>query len=189
MADLPEIVTDVVRRTRREKALTQSELAELAGCKQSAISMFESGRTDALSAKNVQRIAELLGIDLKSLAVPAPGEPTEVTLKCCPVDKCPSNVPYVAGDRLCFKPAMVSAPAKAKTRCGYCGEVMESRCTNRDCRAELSEGAFCPECGTEYVVATTTLSGWQLGKWAGEERARIREIRQMSQTVTALSAS
>ena len=37
------------RRIRREKGITQTELARLAGCTQSAVSMFESGRHDAVN--------------------------------------------------------------------------------------------------------------------------------------------
>ena len=46
-----------LREARQEADLTQSDLAEKAGCSQSAISMFEQGKCDVLAQEKVEEIA------------------------------------------------------------------------------------------------------------------------------------
>jgi transcriptional regulator with XRE-family HTH domain len=59
---------DLVREARRRKALTQTELARLAGTTQSAIARLESGRT-APSFDDVIRLLQLMGMDLDFMLV------------------------------------------------------------------------------------------------------------------------
>lgn len=177
---------ELVRNTRREKGLTQSELARLAGCRQSAISMFEGGRSDALSRKSLLVIGEKLGLDPEQLAA-ADGRTysrDDTRLKFCPSDRCPSNVPYTVGSGLCFRPAMVRALSGVKSWCSMCGELLEDRCPNEQCGADVTEGAFCERCGTRYVTVTGTgtMEGLDSEAWADEQRRRIREIGQLGAT-------
>ncbi|MFC1452476.1 helix-turn-helix domain-containing protein [Verrucomicrobiota bacterium] len=173
-----------VRWKRRDRNMTQSELAELVGCRQSAVSMYEAEKPSKLSRKNVERIAEILEIDLSAFPVEREREEqaTRLSLKYCPIDTCLSNIPYAVHGSLHFKPTMIRGEGVSKSRCTCCGEVMESTCPNPDCRAELVEGAVCPRCATPYVTTTVEVAGWAAVQWAAEQRAMIREVREMSQT-------
>jgi len=171
-------IHEVIREARRAKGLTQSELAREAKCTQSAISMYEGGRKDALARETVEAIAKLLGLPPESIpeksgvALPR----VSLVLKYCPIDACPSNVPYAVAGRLIFRPVMVSAPSEERTRCRDCGELLESRCPNAECGAAVGEGSFCARCGTALVTASFTPVE-SAAAWADKQRARIREIR------------
>lgn len=191
MRDEVTSMGEALRQRRRELSITQSLLARRADCNQSAISMYEAGKSTALSSKLVERIADILDMDVSRIARAGEEETTVrgLVLKYCPIDGCPSNIPYAVGNRLCLKPTMVRAPAEKKTRCALCSEVMESACPNADCGSSITEGSFCQECGSAYVPLTAEMRGWQVTKWADEQRGRIREIREMSQTVGGAGAS
>jgi len=177
-------IFEAVRQKRKEKGFTQSQLAKEAGCTQSAISMFEAGRSDALAGKTVQRIGEILGIDLSSLSQASSGGPAQVegSVKYCPVDECLSNVPYVVRGRLCFMPAMWET-VSGETTCRFCGELLESECPNEECRAPLVKGSFCPACGSPYVSPGVNVS--DPIEWADAQRQRIGEILSLSDAVSA----
>jgi transcriptional regulator with XRE-family HTH domain len=185
MENKHQSINEMLKTARRAKGLTQSGLASAVGCKQSAISMFEAGRSDALSSQAVVRIAEVLGIDITPLLASSrsqiQGPAERRILKYCPMDECPSNVPYAIQGRLIFKPSMVEEPADAVSRCRYCGEIMEERCPSAQCGAELSESSSCPKCGALYVSAIERDRG-PLEAWADAQRIRIKEIRELSQT-------
>jgi len=153
--------------------------------------MFEAGRSTALSRKTIEHIADVLEIDIAAIEqFDEEGTAVrELALKYCPIDGCPLNVPYTVGDRLCLKPTLARAPREQKTRCRMCGELMETVCPNAECGVPVVEGSHCPECGTPYVPVTSTLSGWQVTQWADEQREKIREIREMSRTVSSVNAS
>ena len=56
--------------------MTQSALAEAVGCKQSAISMLESGHAEKIAQETVEKIAALLGVAMEPApASPSPQEP------------------------------------------------------------------------------------------------------------------
>ena len=59
---------DLIREARLRKALTQSQLAALAGTTQSAIARLESGRT-APSFDDVIRLLRLMDLDLDLMLV------------------------------------------------------------------------------------------------------------------------
>ena len=176
------VVHELLWQARRRRRLTQSELAGRVNCSQSAISMFESGRADALSQEKVALMADILGVDIKSSAAEEGlrVHVEERTLKYCPVDDCPSNLPYVSRGQLCYHPTMIEAAALEKTCCRDCGEFLEARCPNAACGAPVSEGSFCTRCGAAYVTVTERRRGSSLVEWADRERARIREVRAMS---------
>ena len=65
MANLSIAFCRQLAKARREKGMTQSALAEAVGCKQSAISMLESGQSAKIAQETVTRIAALLGVALE----------------------------------------------------------------------------------------------------------------------------
>jgi transcriptional regulator with XRE-family HTH domain len=163
-------------RARRDKGLTQSALAQAAGCKQSAISMLESGQPEKLSQEAVVKIATLLEVSLESPSASLNSEPRTLSplssVRCfCPSAACPSNVPYtVAGDVL-FWPRPQPAAASGK-RCAYCGEVVERQCPH--CGAAVAEGACCHTCGGAKVTNTLPPET-DHEAWAVRRRAEIAE--------------
>lgn len=176
MTDVERSLHLVFRDARRRRNMTQSELAHRVGCRQSALSMFERGRRGVLSREKVELAATELGVDLAGLteggAFPGVGHPS--ILKYCPVAECPSNVPYEVGGELYFRPAMVEASPAEKTRCGFCGEILEDRCPSEACGALLREGACCWRCG-ERLVAVDDADPAPVG-WAECQRQAIRDV-------------
>lgn len=168
---------EVLWRARRRKGMTQSELAKAVNCAQSAISMFEAGRSDALSKERVAAIAEKLGVDLSAGALASAGSAAgERRLKFCPVPQCPSNVAFAVAGRACFLPALVEAAADEKTRCLFCGRVLEDACPNEKCRAPVGEGVSCASCGLPYVEGACP-AGVDVEQWADAARAKALQIR------------
>lgn len=171
-----------LRDARRARGMTQSELADQAGCKQSAVSMLESGRLEALARPTVARIAALLGVELGAeLAAEAPagGAPAALAAPppgraCCPNGACPSNVPFVVAGEVIFWPRR--QPTAGGRHCAYCGEVLERLC--RHCGAPVSEGACCPACGTPRVPAPPAAGDDPEG-WAEARRRQIAEWRSL----------
>jgi len=181
-ARLSETFFEAVRRARQEKRITQAALAAMVGCTQSAISMFESGRPDALSKETLALIGEVLGLEMESVAIATGARRGVKTWKYCPIGECPSNVPYTVRGRLCFKPTMVRADAGEVTRCRFCGEILEAACPNPECGVEVSDAAFCPQCGTAYVP-TIEVDVDGVEEWAEKQRSKIKEIRGLSESV------
>lgn len=137
-----------LRDARRRKGMTQRELAEAVGCRQSAISMMENGRPGAVAEAGLRQIAKTLGIDLDASAPPVGGVSTGIPY--CPVPECPSNFPYRVGDEVRLWP---SADPGGGRHCRFCGEVLERTCPNPECRAPAGPGACCERCGTPRVPA------------------------------------
>ena len=170
----------IFRQKRRELSITQSELADRVGCKQSAISMFEAGRSSALADRTLERIGKILDVDISEFPPnTTASDLAKGVLKYCPIDECPSNIPYTVGGQLYFVPGMVQSREAEHTRCVLCGELMQAQCPNSDCNAAAVAGACCPQCGTAYVTATVTLSGTDTAQWADRRRRQIREIAEM----------
>ena len=57
-----------IRDARREKGISQSELAKEVGCKQSAVSMFECGDGTKLNDEVIGKLAEKFGIEEMEVA-------------------------------------------------------------------------------------------------------------------------
>ncbi len=135
---------------RRRMGISQSSLAKETGCSQSAISMMEKGRVDALSIEKLNRIAERLGVPVpeeksrSSTAWPAAGF--------CPECECPSNKPYLVGDNVLWRPSIREVSLSRGVYCQDCGEVLETTCPN--CNRAIQDGACCPYCGNAYVIAS-----------------------------------
>ena len=173
---------DLVREARRRKGLTQAQVAEAIDCKQSAVSMFENGRRDALSREKLTSLGKLLDVDTSR-------EPQEVrtpagNLRFCPDMDCPSNVPFMVGGRVAIRPSMVPVTGDAPTYCRYCGEVLTASCSNTQCSAPPTPGAFCTVCGTAYinpVSARTPTDTWV--------RARQESYRRLLELTDAIEAN
>jgi len=177
MAQLSIAYCRQLAQARRAKSLTQSALAEAVGCKQSAISMLESGQAEKIAQETVGKIAALLGVKPEGAgAEPADaGGAPAVGRGYCPSAACASNVPYVTAGELLFWPR--PQPAAASHRhCAYCGELLEHRCPN--CGAPVTEGACCRACGAARV-ANTLPPGTDPAAWAAQRCRELAEWRSL----------
>lgn len=174
----------IFRNARRAKRLTGMQLAEMAGCTQSAISQFEGGKRTALRRETVEKICEILGIEFpEELAgeaappdAPAPARvPASVgrAEPCCPNPGCPSNVPYVVDGEVAFMPRR--QPDANAVFCPWCGEVLQRECPH--CKAPVAKAAFCPACGAKRVEAPDGIA--DPAGWAARRRAEIAELRSL----------
>lgn len=171
----PELAVRL-REARRAKGLSQAALARAAGCTQSAVSMMELGRPDAVSRETLRKIGALLDV-----AVGAPDEasaPEAVPALssgrvCCPQAECPSNVPFAVNDAVVFWPWPQPA-GSPRTYCAYCGEVLLAACPA--CGRPLGEGGHCRDCGAAYVNPPAG-SGLAAEIWAAERRKHLAEWR------------
>ncbi|MDD4019808.1 MAG: helix-turn-helix domain-containing protein [Kiritimatiellae bacterium] len=172
MAHLSITFCRQLARARREKGMTQSALAQAVACKQSAISMLESGQPEKLSQETVGKIAALLGVPLEP--VPAGGaEAPAGSAGYCPNAACFSNIPYAVADALLFWPR---PPAAAGRHCAYCGELLERQCPH--CGAAVAGGACCPACGGA-LITNTLPPGTDPAAWAAQRRREIAEWRSL----------
>ena len=169
--------------------MTQADLAVKVESSQPQISMYEAGDGTALSRKTLEKIADELKIDLSKTDAAMSDNPSEIAVHFCPIDTCPSNIPYAVHDQLCFKPTAVRGRRDSGLHCAWCGELMMSRCPGEACDAEISEGACCRDCGTVYVTSTVKIAGWSADRWANEQRAKIREIREMGVEVAGAAGA
>lgn len=169
MLNLSTDICNLFKEARKAKGLNQSALARAVGCQQSAVSMFEGGMSTKLSDEAVNKMAEVLGLDLAALLkqeeqkkeeAASTGVPSSVVAPSvavpfvvqgyCPNCHCPSNVPYVVEGRLFFRPSRGIASPHGGVRCTQCGELLEMRCPV--CGAPLNDGACCAVCGSAYVT-------------------------------------
>lgn len=183
MAHLSIAVCRQLAQARRDKGFTQSRLAREVGCKQSAISMLESGQPGKLAAESVRKLAELVGVALPkaqtaaAAAAPEPAAqaPAPAARGYCPNALCPSSLPYHVQERLLFWPRLQDASAGG--RCVYCGEWLETHCP--ECGVSvILDGAICGACGT--VRVTDTLApDTDRGAWLRERRRELAEWRRL----------
>jgi len=159
-------------QARREKEMTQSALAQRVGCKQSAISMLESGQAEKVSKETVEKIAKLLDVPLEasSASASAAQPPLSGASGYCPSAACPSNVPYTVQGELFFWPRL--QPLSAGARCVFCGELLEARCPQ--CGAPVTDGACCPQCGAARVTNTVGTDSVP-DAWAERRRREIAD--------------
>ena len=178
MTNLDAEICRRFKEARKGKGLSQSSLAVEVGCKQSAISAFENGDATKLSDATVKKISEVLGVSLEAPKreekAPQPvAVPGMMVRGYCPDPNCPSNVPYVVGDRLFFKTLRDKASPNGGTRCACCGEVLEMRCPA--CGAPLNDGAGCGVCGASYVSITLP-SGIDAAAWSAARRSELLQL-------------
>ena len=180
MAHLSLTICRQLAKARREKGMTQSALAEAVGCKQSAISMLESGQSAKVAQETVDKIASLLGVPLEPATVEGRSVTSDLRLPVshafCPNALCYSNVPYVVNGDLLFWPRPHPLPAAGATHCAVCGELLERRCPH--CGAALSDGACCPYCGVARITNTLPPE-IEHEAWAAQRRREIAEWRSL----------
>ena len=165
-----------LRDARRVKGLSQDAIAREAGCTQSAVSMMELGRQDAVSRETLRKIGALLDVEVgeSDATRPAGRECTAAGGRvCCPQAECPSNVPFAVAGVVVFHPRAQPA-GRAGVYCGYCGEVLLTACPV--CARPLSEGGHCRDCGAAYVNSPAVPS-LAPDVWAAEHRKQIAEWR------------
>lgn len=164
----------LIRAARLEQGITQIDLANKVGCKQSAISMMEGGRVEAIAEATYEKLAEVLNINIAELApVAAPIltaatiAPLKPEVAMCANFQCPSNKPYIVGSDIYFMP---TGKAGFSNRCAICGEILIKVCPH--CGVKLQTlGGCCGHCGKPLLEFpegyTEDVVGWV-------EQARIQ---------------
>lgn len=160
------------RLARREKGLTQAELAQRVGCRQSAISMMEAGRVTALARETREKIASVLGVTLEGVQAATTNAAPAAGHAFCTDPECPSNVPFVVAGALLFWPR--PQPMAGGRHCACCGEVLASVCGR--CGLPAGGGACCRACGTPFVPPPADVRA-DAGAWAAARRRQIAEWR------------
>jgi transcriptional regulator with XRE-family HTH domain len=160
--------------------MTQSALAQEVGCKQSAISMLESGQPEKLSQETLVKIANVLGVLLEAPSCGLNPEPSLASSSSsargfCPNAVCYSNVPFAFQGELLFWPRLQALSAGG--HCAFCGELLEPRCPHCGV-AVASDGACCPACGGARVTNTLT-PDTDSDAWAAQRRREIAEWRSL----------
>lgn len=163
----------IFRDARRAKRMTGMQLAQEAGCTQSAISQFEGGKETALRRETVEKIAGILGVELPATTEDEPGNVATQTVPTgsyCPNAECPSNVPYVVAGELLFHPR--KQPDNSAVYCPWCGEVLSHECPQ--CEAPATQTAFCPSCGAKRIEASSDIADPEV--WSAKRRREIAEL-------------
>lgn len=158
MTNLSQEICLEFKKARQAKGYNQSTLAQMVGCKQSAVSMFEAGMTTKISDETVKKMAEVLGVSLEpktevsqEITASHIQRPSSSVIQgYCPNGDCPSNVPYMVSGHLFYRPMRHVASPTGGIRCTQCGELLETRCPS--CGAPLNDGACCASCGSAYVT-------------------------------------
>lgn len=163
-----------LRDARRDKGMTQCALARQLDCRQSAISMLEGGRPEALSQDTIARLAALLGVTL----VVAPTSTTNAFISpagrvYCPQAECPSNVPFAINGEVIFWPRPQPDTSNGR-HCAFCGEVLTAGCPA--CGTPIGEGGCCRACGS-VLVSPPPITGAPAEVWAAERRRQIADWR------------
>ena len=168
--------SDLHRRLRKARiaaGMTQAALAARVGCTQSAVSMMESGRREAISRESLEKLAGILNVKLPDdMGDQAPAVAAgRDALSFCPNYDCPSNVPYLVGGEVYFMPRGNVGHGR---HCVLCGELLATACP--ECSAPVSvAGGCCGDCGAPIVPFPSGLTA-DTRTWA---RARVAEIAEM----------
>jgi len=157
----------ILSDARRTKGMTQSALALQADCKQSAVSMMERGKEDALSWTKIETIAGILEVDVSAFAPKQPETASAVrnSAAYCPIFDCPSNTPYTVNGRLLAMPR--AAHNAGDKYCTYCGELLETACPG--CGQPITAG------GTAYISTPEEIPEG-IENWAEKQRKNLRDI-------------
>lgn len=160
-----------LRRARIEAGLTQAALAKQVGCKQSAVSMMEAGRREAMARETLVKVAAVLKFDLSEIPEFVPQVfPHAVSV--CGNFSCPSNLPYTVGDAVYFLPLGNVGRGR---HCILCGELLLSACAH--CAVPITNrGGCCGACGEMFVELpdgyVEDVSGWVEGRVEAIESLR-----------------
>ena len=147
-SDGSENIHKVLRKARIEAGLTQAGLATQVGCTQSAVSMMEAGRQEAISSESLVKLASILKVKLPESSLAVPSVQASVSgVSVCSNFNCPSNMPYRVGDDVFFMPL---GNAGNGHHCVFCGEILTRKCPH--CGAPIvTPGGCCAACGTVLV--------------------------------------
>lgn len=182
MINLSQEICLEFKKARQAKGYNQSTLARMVGCKQSAVSMFEAGMTTKVSDETVKKMADVLGVSLETrpelpqetTSSHVQGSKASIVHGYCPNGDCPSNVPYMVGGHLFYRPMRHVASPTGGIRCTQCGELLETRCPS--CGAPLNDGACCASCGGAYVTPIVP-DETDLAAYARARREEIAQFR------------
>ena len=161
-----------LRDARRVKGLSQVALAHEAGCTQSAVSMMELGRPDAVSRETLRKIGALLDVvvgDPDETTPAGGGLATRIGRACCPQAECPTNIPFAVNGAVIFQP-QPQPTGTAGRYCALCGEVLLTSCPV--CGRPVGTGGHCRDCGAAYVNPPAT-PGLTADAWAAAQREQI----------------
>ncbi len=170
MADANKTLGELFRDLRRERKMTQASAAQRIGSAQSQISAFERGRENVLSHEKIEALAHLYDVDLTTMLSAA--AQLEPTARYCSSRECPTNMPFVFGELIRFRPTVVQTN---ESYCRMCGEPLVPECPH--CNAPLQPGLNCSRCGHEYVegISASSVVG-DPEEWARHQRQRNAEI-------------
>ena len=136
-----------LRQARRALNLSQGDVAKATRIKQSAVSAFENGHTDAVSSEKLTAWKSYLEVNTNS-DVECLG-PTGKGLAICINSDCPS-LATGEGDRQVRRPRAIKVKHN-QTYCPECGDTLHGECPNPNCLEAVNEGAYCMSCGKPYV--------------------------------------
>ena len=168
-----ETLFSILSKARRNHGMTQSALAKELDCKQSAISMMERGKEDALAWPKIEAIAKIFELNIEAFApkITPPSTPNYSLSSYCPIFDCPSNTPYVVNGKLHALPRTTSITEK---HCGYCGELLEDSCP--ECGANIiKKSACCNDCGSPYIATPEEIPEG-LETWAKNQRQNLKDL-------------
>lgn len=134
-----------------------------------------------ISDDTVKKISDFLGVSLvedkKEPKIPQNLDSVgEGVLWFCPNCNCLSNVPYVVGSDIFYRPVH-RHHLRFGNRCVECGEILETRCPV--CGAPVNEGACCAFCGSAYVTPVLP-SEIDIYAYAEKRREEIIQIQSLS---------
>jgi transcriptional regulator with XRE-family HTH domain len=164
------------RRAREELNQSQRETSSIIGVSQAALSQFERGRHDVISASKLALLATALGIEFDPCELRRPSRPQPTLLWACVNPECIANLPVFQDGTIRLVPAMARAAADALA-CGYCGKPRINACPH--CGALLAGGAYCvnPDCGQPLLADIELgIGGDRARQWAEAERQRRQDI-------------
>ncbi len=169
----------LLRKARIDAGITQSALAAQVGCKQSAVSMMEAGRREAMAHDSLVKVASILKVELPEaipLLVPVLSSGAGVAV--CANFNCPSNMPYAVGDDVYFMPL---GTAGAGRHCILCGELLARTCSN--CEASIvSPGGCCGACGAAIIDMPSGYAD-DIPAWIQARLNGIATLRQVSKSL------
>ena len=171
-SDGSENIHRVLRKARIEAGLTQAGLATQVGCTQSAVSMMEAGRQEAISSESLVKLASILKVKLPETSVtPASVQASGSGVSVCSNFNCPSNLPYRVGDEVFFLPL---GNVGNGHHCVFCGELLTKKCTH--CGAPIvTPGGCCAACGTVLVEMPAGYSE-NIRNWVEDRLAVIASL-------------
>lgn len=176
--DGTESIHKILRKARLDAGITQAALAVQVGCKQSAVSMMEAGRREAISHESLVKLAGILQVELPDSA---PMQSILLSsgsgISICSNFNCPSNMPYPVGEEVYFMPL---GNVGSGHHCVLCGELLSRVCPN--CGGGIAAfGGCCGSCGSAIVEMPAGYAD-DIPAWIQARLAVIARLRQLPLT-------